>query len=224
MPFSCEYCNRSFSRESTVAVHMCEPKRRRLSKQERGTQLGFHAYLRFYEITQGSARTKTFEDFCDSPYYRAFVRWGNYCINTKVIEPKDFLEWLLKNSKRIDAWASDTQYNQYLIWYLQNESVQSALARSIEWSNDWAELNDSVFRDCLRYGNHNVICHAIVSGRLSAWAVYNSASGQQWLAGLSEPLLAMIWPYINSDFWQQRFQRYPADQLYAQSVLEQAGW
>ena len=52
---------------------MCEPKRRFQEQDERGVQLGLHAYLKFYELTQGSAKLKTFDDFATSPYYRAVV-------------------------------------------------------------------------------------------------------------------------------------------------------
>jgi len=224
MSYVCEFCQRSFSRESTVAVHMCEPKRRRMSRGDRGVQLGLQAYVRFYEITQGSARTRTFEDFCDSPYYRAFVKWGNYCYNTRVINPAQFLEWLLKNNRKIDRWASDTQYNEYLTWYLQNETVEDALARAAEYSMDWAETNTAAAHDCIRYGSTNATCHAIVSGRLSAWVIYNSQSGREFLANLDAQQVTMIWPYIDSDFWQSKFAGYRSDQTYCEEVLRSTGW
>lgn len=224
MSYTCEFCQRSFSRESTVAVHMCEPKRRRLNRNERGVQLAFQAYIRFYEITQGSARTKSYEDFCDSPYYRAFVKWGHYCYNTHVLNPEQFLEWLLKNNRKIDRWASDTQYNEYLTWYLQNESVEDALARAAEYSMDWAEKNAAAAQDCIRYGNANVTCHAIVTGKLSAWIIYNSNSGRDFLNNLNPVQVSMIWPYIDSDYWRSRFDRYKSDQVYCEEIMNKTGW
>lgn len=224
MSYTCEFCQRSFTRESTVVVHMCEPKRRRLSRNERGVQLGFQAYLRFYEITQGSAKTKTYENFCESPYYRAFVKWGHYCYNAHVLNPEKFLEWLLKNNRKIDRWASDTQYNEYLVWYLQNESVEDALTRAAEYSMDWAEKNNSAAHDCIRYGNDNATCYAIVSGKLSAWIIYSSNSGRDFLAQLSTDQIAIIWPYIDSDHWSQKFDRYKSDKAYCEEILNKTGW
>ena len=63
MTYECRYCKKSFVKETSLAVHMCEPKRRFQEQDERGVQLGLHAYLKFYEMTQGSARLKSFEDF-----------------------------------------------------------------------------------------------------------------------------------------------------------------
>jgi hypothetical protein len=34
----------------------------------------------------------------------------------------------------------------------------------------------------------------------------------------------MIWPYIDSDVWQQQFQSRAQDQAYAQEILTRAGW
>ena len=55
-------------------MHVCEPKRRYQERDEVGVQIGLQSYMRFYEITQGSAKLKTFDDFAESPYYRAFVK------------------------------------------------------------------------------------------------------------------------------------------------------
>jgi hypothetical protein len=101
--------------------------------------MGFQAYIKFYETMQGSAKNKTHDDFCDSPYYRAFVKFGNYCVNTHVIAPARFMTWLLKAQKKIDHWCSDNVYTEYLIEYLRVEAVDDALARAIEHSIRWAE-------------------------------------------------------------------------------------
>jgi hypothetical protein len=224
MNYTCEFCKKTFAKESTVAVHMCEPKRRRREQTERGVQLGLQAYLQFYKTMQGSAQNKTFEDFADSPYYRAFVKWGRYCVNTQVINPSRFLDWLLRKNKKIDNWASDLLYTEYLIEYLSLEQVSDALERGINFSLDWADRHQAPPQDCIRYGNHNQICHAVTTGRISPWIIYNCESGQNFLCDLTADQLAMIWPYVNSDHWQQKFRDYPADQEYARHILAQAGW
>ena len=224
MTFHCGYCQKHFAKENSLAVHLCEPKRRRQERHERGVELGFQAYVRFYEIAQGSARLKTFDDFADSSYYRAFVKFGRYCVDTRVINPRQFLEWLLKHNKKIDAWASDKIYTEYLTEYLTLENVADALSRAVEFGIDWAEKNSAQPQDCLRYGSVSALCHAIVSGRISPWVIYNSQSGQKFLTQLTPDQVDMIWPYINSDVWQKKFADYPADQAYASDILTKAGW
>ena len=79
--YTCKYCEREFKRESSLAVHICEQKKRYQEKDERGVQIGYQAYIKFFEYTQGSAKLKTFDDFAASPYYRAFVKFGRYCVS-----------------------------------------------------------------------------------------------------------------------------------------------
>jgi hypothetical protein len=224
MTFTCGYCEKTFARESSIEVHMCEPKRRRLQRGDRGVQLALQAYVRFYETMQGSAKNKTFDDFETSSYYRAFVKFGHYCVNTRVINPERFMAWLLKQQKKIDKWCSDQIYTEYLVNYLTLEAVDDALARAMEYGLDWAEKTNNPAHDCLRYGNANAICHAITAGRISPWVIYNSESGQKFLSELSSDQVSMIWLYIDSDVWQKKFQTYPADQEYSKEMLKQAGW
>lgn len=224
MKYRCQYCKKDFVKEASLAVHSCEPRKRFMSREQPGVRLGFHAYLKFYELTQGSAKKKTYEEFAESPYYKAFVKFGNYCVDIRAINPTRFVEWLLKQNKKIDYWCKDSAYTEYLHDYLRVESVGDALSRAIEYSIDWAESHRSPSHDCLRFGNTNVMCYAITSGRVSAWVVYNCESGQKFLSELTPEQVAMIWPYIDSDTWQRKFRDYPEDQKFAQEILTKAGW
>ena len=221
---ACGYCKKTFRRAESLVVHMCEPKRRRLDRSERGVELGFQSYLRFYEIAQAGKKVKTYDEFCESPYYRAFVKFGRYCVATKSVNPRQFTEWLLKNNKKIDRWASDKVYTEYLLDYLKVEAVDDALARSVEYSIDWAEKNSAPAHDCLRYGSTHAMCYAVTTGRISPWVIYNCESGQKFLGELTADQVAMIWPYIDSDVWQKKFSDYAADAEYAREILKQAGW
>ena len=224
MTYTCQYCKKDFIKESSLSVHSCEPRRRRQEQSERGVQLGLQAYLKFYQLTQGSAKLKTFDDFAESPYYRAFVKFGRYCVNIRAINPARFIEYVLKQNKKIDHWCRDSIYTEYLLDYLRVENVNDALARAIEFGITWQEQTSNPAHDCLRYGNSNAMCHAITTGRISPWIIYNSESGQQFLSELSTEQIAMIWSYIDSDFWMKKFQDYPADQEYAKEILRTGGW
>jgi len=224
MTYTCQFCQKDFIKESSLAVHSCEPRRRRQEQSERGVQLGLQAYLKFFELTQGSARLKTFDDFANSPYYKAFVKFGRYCVDIRAINPARFIEYVLKQNKKIDHWCRDSIYTEYLLDYLRIENVNDALARAIEFGITWQEQTSNPAHDCLRYGNSNAMCHAITAGRVSPWIIYNSDSGQQFLSELTTEQIAMIWSYIDSDFWMKKFQDYPADQEYAKDILKKAGW
>ena len=44
MSFKCQYCEVSFKSEKTIMVHVCEPKRRWMNKDEKYSRLAFFAY------------------------------------------------------------------------------------------------------------------------------------------------------------------------------------
>jgi hypothetical protein len=222
--YRCQYCEKTFRRESSLAVHVCEQKQRYQSRDDQGVRLGLQAYLRFYEVTQGSSRLKTFDDFARSPYYRAFVKFGRYCVAVNAVNTARFIDWVVEKNKKIDHWCRDSVYTEYLRDYLSKESVNDALSRAIEYSIKWSEQHGHPANDFLRYGNSNAISYAITTGRISAWVLYNCASGQEFLDNLSQEQISMTWSWIDPEFWQRKFRDYPADQAYAREILNKAGW
>lgn len=222
--FRCEFCSRDFRRETTLFAHMCEPKRRYRERDEVGVKIGMAAYLRFYEITQGSARLKTWQDFAGSAYYRAFVRFGRHCQAIRAIDVPAFADWLIRGNVKLDHWCRDQIYADYLLEHVRRENVGDALARAVMTAQEWSEDTGNPVADYLRYGNDNRLCHDTTRGRVTAWTIYNCASGQEFLARINPEQITMIWCWIDTDIWQRRFQDYPADQSYAQEILRQAGW
>lgn len=224
MTYRCQYCEKEFQRENSLAVHLCEQKRRHQEQSETGVQLGLQSYLRFYEVTQGSARLKTFDDFAKSPYYKAFVKFGRYIQSIRAVNPARYIDWVIKQNKKLDHWCRDSMYTEYLTEYLRIENIADALERAIEQSIRWAEETNNPPHDYLRYGNANAICYAITSGRISPWVLYNCESGQKFLSEINQEQVAIIWPIIDADFWNKKFNDYSADQEYVKEILRQAGW
>ncbi len=222
--YKCKYCNKSYSKESTLAAHLCQEKRRWQQESETGVQFGFRAYIQFYETTQGSARLKNYADFVDSPYYHAFVRYGRHLVAIRVINSISFTTWLLKNNKKIDHWCRDSYYEEWLSEYIKKEAVQDALERGLQTMEEYA-LGDSGLADFshyFKYGNHNRICYHVTTGRISPWVIYNCDSGVQFLESINQEHLAIILPWIDPDYWNRKFKDYVADVEWCRHILKQA--
>lgn len=224
--YNCKYCSKAFRKESSLTVHLCEQKRRWQQEKEVAVQLGLKAYLRFYEITQGSAKLKSYEDFAKSPYYNAFVKWGRHMVGIRGVNPTQFLEWLLKNNKKLDYWCKDEFYVTYLHEYLKREAVQDALERALKEMQNYADDHPDLkngFSDYFKYGNSNRVVYHITTGRISPWIVYNCDSGVEFLEKLSEEQVAMVLPWIDPDHWQRKFKDYLADTEWVKDILIKAG-
>lgn len=224
--FKCRYCEKAFRKESTLAAHLCEPKRRWQQEKETWVQWGLAAYLKFYETTQGSAKFKSYTDFVASPYYNAFVKFGRYCQDIHCVNFLKFLDWLLKNNKKIDFWCKDTLYTEWLQEHLKREAVQDALERALKEMISYAETHPELkngYTDYFRYGNVNRVCHHIVTGRISPWVIFNCRTGIDFLSLLTQEQIAIIYPYIDPDHWQRKFVDYLADTEWAKEMLKSAG-
>ena len=112
-PYKCEYCGASFTREKTLAVHMCEQKRRHLQKSEKRVQLGFYAFNQFYRLSANSKKDKTYEDFCKSPYYNAFVKFGSFINNVKPLYPEKYIDHVVTSGVKLDHWCREELYEKY---------------------------------------------------------------------------------------------------------------
>jgi len=223
--YKCKYCDKSFTKESSLSVHVCEPKRRWQQEKEVGVQLGLKAYLRFYESTQGSSKLKSYEDFITSPYYNAFVKFGRYCQDIRCINYTNYLDWLLKNNKKIDNWCKDSLYTEWLPDYVKREAVQDALERALREMQDYSDTHPELkngFNDYFRYGNVNRILHHISTGRISPWVVYNCDSGIEFLEQLTEEQAVLVMIMIDPVSWQRKFKDYLADTLWVKDILQKA--
>lgn len=224
--FRCEFCERVFRRESSLEVHLCEPKRRWRERSERGVELGLQAYLRFYETQQGSSRLRGWEDFVSSQYYRAFVRFGRYCVAIRAVNPPQFLDWLLRTNKKIDHWCRDAFYEEYLHWWLPREAVADALERGMREIVDYVESTPDLrngVADYFRYASANRVCYHISTGRVSPWIVYNCDSGVEFLDNLTNEHTNLVLPWVDPDVWKRKFHDFPADQEWCRHVLATAG-
>ena len=224
--YACKYCQKKFTKESTLLTHLCEKKRRVQQEKEVGVQLGLQSYLMFYQTTQAGSKVKNYEDFSESPYYSAFVKYGRYCVDIRCINFKSFTQWLLKNNKKLDYWCSDKLYEEWMLEYLKREPVSDALERGLKEMEEYAVANSDLkngFSDYFRYGNSNRIIHHISAGRISPWVVFNCSSGVNFLSSLSDDQAKLIMPYINPVFWNSHFNELHDDVAWARNVLKVAG-
>ena len=204
--------------------HLCETKRRWQDRDMPGNRIGFQSWLEFYKRNTASKKQKTYQDFAKSAYYLAFVKFGHYCVEIKCININRYADWLLKNNIKIDSWCSDTNYDKFLVDYLKQEDPLDAIARSVETTIEYAKNEGVQSKDYLRYGNSNRICHAITTGKISPWMLYQSESGIQFMDNLDPTQVKMVIDYIDPEKWALKFHREPENVSTVKELLNKAGY
>ena len=139
---TCKYCKKAFKQLSTIAVHVCEPKRRDMARNEKHVKLGYKAFVRFFELTD-HVPIKSYEEFAKSPFYNAFCKFGSFVSNTNPLYPSKFIDWVVRSGTKLDKWCDDKLYYAYVLQLIQTESVETALERGIIHMQSWATENKS---------------------------------------------------------------------------------
>ena len=220
--YKCGYCGKEFTREKTLAVHVCEKKRRHMSRNEKHVQAALIAYQKFYKIAQRASKPKTFDEFVDSPYYNAFIKFGSFLSNANPIHPEQYVEWVIKSGVKLDHWCRDELYDQYLIDLVKNEPADGAIQRTMGTMLDWADNNQSAWEHYFLYVNLNRATKDIKDGLISPWILLNCTSGKQLLTKLNNEQIEIISAVLDPDHWTRRFKNNPADLELIKEIIKEA--
>ena len=222
-PYKCVHCNKSFMQDKTLVAHMCERKRRALQKDEKRVQAGFMAFNRFWELTQNAKKPKTYDNFADSSYYNAFVKFGSFINNVRPLYPSKLIDYVIKSGVKLDHWCRDELYEQYLFEIIKTEPVESAVQRSLQTMMEWGDDNKAEFNHYFNYVSLNRAVNDIRNGHISPWVILNTSTGQTMIRNMSDEQLNMISPAFDVPFWLKKFRTVPADVALVKEICQEAG-
>lgn len=222
-PYRCVHCGKSFMKDKTLISHMCERKRRALQKDEKRVQAGFMAFNRFWQLTQNAKKPKTYDEFADSSYYNAFVKFGSYINNINPIYPDKFIDYVIKSGVKLDNWCKDSLYEKYLYEMLKNEPVEAAVQRTLQTMIEWGDEHNANFAHYFKYVSSNKAVYDILNGKISLWVVLNCSSGQKMIKSMSDEQLTMIAPAFDLPYWLKKFKEVPADVVLVKEICNETG-
>lgn len=221
--YVCVHCNRAYTKEATLVAHMCEQKRRVLQKDEKRVQAGYFAYNRFYRLTQNAKKDKTYDEFCKSPYYNAFVKFGSFINNINPLYPDKFMDFVIKSGVKLDHWCRDDLYDTYLSEMIKVEPADAAIQRTLATMMEWADENNANFAHYFNYVNINRAVNHISNGLVSPWVLLNTKSGQSLLTKFSDEQLNIVADKIDPQYWVKRFKTYPSEIAVVKEICRETG-
>ena len=222
-PYSCGHCGKGFMQEKTLFVHVCEQKRRHMARSERHVVLAFDTFQKFYRLNQpNSKQEKTYEDFCKSPYYNAFIKFGSFISNVNPLHPERFTTYVVTSGVKLDHWCRDELYEQYVFNLIKTEAVETALQRTIQTMMAWADAHQSQWNHYFLYVSLSRACYDIKDGKISPWMILNSSNGKAMLQKFSDEQLNHIQTIIDPPYWVSRFKKLPADVELVKQVVKES--
>jgi hypothetical protein len=209
-------------REKTLAAHMCEKKRRWLQKDERRVRYGLYAFQRFYKLSAGTKKEKTYEDFVNSSYYNAFVKFGSFISNVKPLYPEKYIDYVVTSGVKLDHWAKDSLYETYVLEFILKEDVHTALERSVQSMIEWSEDKSAPWNHYFMYVSTNRAVWDIKDGKVSPWLILNCKTGKELLSKFNDEQLNMVYHVINPEHWALRFKRLPNDVQLVKDIAKES--
>ena len=99
---------------------MCEKKRRHLQKDEKRVRFGHYAFQRFYKLSAGAKKEKTYEDF-RTQYYNASSKFGSVYPIMCVHISERYIDYVLTSGVKLDSIGvkMNCMKSTYLTLYLK---------------------------------------------------------------------------------------------------------
>ena len=221
----CSYCGRTFVKERTLINHMCEAKRRYFNRDEKYVQIGFDAWKTFYKLTGAlGSNEHTYKDFMKSNYYLAFTRFGKHVLDTNMVNPTQFIPFVIKKHIKLDDWCKDSIYEEYVRDICRREDVNVAMERQIKQNDKEAQYKNEELTKCFEKLPQGMTYKMITTGKLSPWILLTSKSSETHLfPRFSDEQLLHIADFINFDYWRIKLIQDEEDTLFVKKILEDNG-
>lgn len=204
--FVCAFCKKEFKFEKASLKHVCEKKRRYFEKDTKAALLAFHAFSRMYRINYRV--DVTYEKFMNSSLYTDFLKLGKYILDIDAIAPKDYIEYLLKESIPAAKWCHDSEYLKYVKALTMKETPHRALERTVILMQEWSIKNGQPWQSFFENVATPLAVQWIIAGRISPWVLLNCDSGKEMINKLSDEQMLLVGPSLNIKLWMGKFGRH----------------
>ena len=83
---------------------------------------------------------------------KGFTKFGKFSYDVNVLDYTEFVDFLIRNSVRLDDWCKDEAYTLFVKDYILREAASEAVERSITFMQKWAEQKNDQWCNFYRNG------------------------------------------------------------------------
>lgn len=223
MTFKCRYCHKDFARETTLAGHMCEPKRRILAQNDKQNRIAYQSWLIFRRLSIANVKhDKSYEEFVTNRYYTGFMKLAKHIIDLGIEDPEGFVKYVVMNSVPMHNWQTAIVYESYSKDRTKKETVERAIERSVLNMKAWAERTGQSWEDYFQQVSTPEAVQDIRMGRISPWCTFATDQGSRLIDRLEPGQIQQLVEYIEPQSWRARVKRQQQDAAWVQHVFNEA--
>jgi hypothetical protein len=202
---------------------MCVKKQRHLDKDSVASRMGLELFRRFYELNTATKNAKTIDEFINSRYYTAFIKFARRLMDLRPVDQSRFVDYVFRNGIKDRDWCKDKVYEAYIVDLLSKEPASRGLERSINTMNEWGEKYDLPFNEFFIHVAPAEATHLVKMGKISPWVLYLSTTSDHLWDRLSDEQADIISSVINPKIWKAKFELKKDDCSFTRGILQDAG-
>lgn len=223
MTYKCKYCGKDFVRESTLAGHLCENKRRVLAKDLKQNRIAYQSWLLFRRLTIANVKhDKDYEEFVSNKYFMGFMKLAKHIIDLNLEDPEGFVKYIIMNSVPMHKWQTAVVYESYVKDRTKKETVERAIERSVLNMKAWGERTNNSWEDYFQKVSTPDAVQDIRMGRISPWCTFATDQGSRLIDRLEPGQIQQLVEYIEPQSWRVKVKRHQQDANWVQLVFNKA--
>jgi hypothetical protein len=223
MTYKCKYCQKEFVRESTLATHLCEPKRRMLAKDTKQNRIAYQGWLLFRRLTMANIKNdKPYEEFITNRFFSDFMKLAKHIIDLGIEDPEGFVKFITMNSVPASKWHTAVVYETYVKDRTKKETVERAIERSVLNMKAWAERTNSTWEDYFVLVATPEAVQDIRMGRISPWCMFATDQGSRLVDRFEPGQVQQLIDYMEPQSWRAKVMRQRTDAVWVQYVFNEA--
>jgi len=184
--------------------------------------MGLELYRRFWTLNIVTNKVRTSDEFINSPYYAAFIKFARRLMDLKPVDQARFVDYVFRDHPKDRDWCKDTVYEAYIVDLLAKEPAERGLERSIQTMQEWGEKYDVPFNEFFARVAPSEATHLVQMGKISPWVLYLAETSDLLWDRLSDEQSEIIATIINPKVWRTRFELKKDDCSFTRNILKEA--
>lgn len=201
---------------------MCVKKRRHNDKDNVASRMGLELYRRYYELNTATKNAKTMEEFINSQFYKAFIKFARRLMDLRPVDQARFVDYVFRNGIKDRDWCKDAVYESYIVDLLGKEPAARGLERSIKTMEAWGIEHNVPFNKFFEHVSPSEATHLVKMGKISPWVLYLAETSDLLWDRLSDEQANIISSVIDPKLWRLKFEIKKDDCSFTRDILREA--
>lgn len=180
--WNCTYCQRPFQTETGFMNHKCKGRER---LDELRSPVGQQAYSLYAEWMRVRKMTvPPIENFMESRYFRAFVKFSEYANKTAIPNVLQYVKFMVEQKIDPMLWTNRAMYASYLEWFDDAFPPESQFIESLDRLLMMVADHKVEPKDIFKALGTEKIVNMVRRRKLTPWLLVTSSAFLKWASAL----------------------------------------